>query len=208
MPVVPPVAEFFRRLLCMVACISFISLSCPLLLRYAGAGACIILQERLQHLVKDTMCIILHASGSYSDPVTRILLALFSGMDFDDAQPALQQRSLVCKISFLVQHLAEFEENARLLMFKTDCRIHQCINIEMMASKLNMEAEKAELWTAKQVQTAELDARIGFENSRMVMSNTPPNVYQQVFEWAKSLTVRSTMLFSHLEKREKRTIMS
>jgi len=189
--------------------LSIISLSCPHLFRYVGA--CLILQKRLKHLVKDTVWIIHHESSSYSDPVTRFLLALYTDMDFDEAQRELQQCSLACKGDFfLVQHWAEFEENARLLIFETYCRIHQCINIEMIASKLNMEAEEAELWIVKLIQNAKLDARIDSEKSRVVMSKAPPSVYQQVIEKTKNLAFRSTMLLSNLEKREKErhTIMS
>lgn len=182
--------------------LSIISLSCPHLFRYVGA--CLILHKRLKHLVKDTVWIIHHEVNSYADPVTRFLLALYTDMDFDEAQQELQMCAVVCKGDyFLAQHWAEFEENARLLIFETYCRIHQCINIRMIASKLNMEAEEAELWIVKLIQNAKLDARIDSEKSRVVMSKAPPSVYQQVIEKTKNLSFRSTMLLSNLEKREK-----
>merc|ERR1719450_1443217 len=125
-------------------------------------------------------------------------------MDFDDAQQELQRCDLVSKGDFfLAPHWNEFEENARLLIFETYCRIHQCINITMIASKLNMEAEEAELWIVKLIQNAKLDARIDSEKSWVVMSKAPPSVYQQVIEKTKNLSFRSTMLLSSLEKREK-----
>merc|ERR1719473_2214363 len=106
--------------------LSIISLSCPHLFRYVGA--CLILHKRLKHLVKDTVWIIHHESGnssnSYSDPITRFLLALYTDMDFDEAQRELQKCKLVCKGDFfLAEHWAEFEEHARLLIFETYCRI-------------------------------------------------------------------------------------
>mmetsp|Transcript_30389 Transcript_30389/g.69072 ORF Transcript_30389/g.69072 Transcript_30389/m.69072 type:complete len:461 (-) Transcript_30389:78-1460(-) len=182
--------------------LSIISLSCPHLFRYVGA--CLILDRRLKNIMKDTVWIVHHEAGSYSDPITRFLLALYTDMDFDEAQRELQQCSLVCKGDyFLAQHWAEFEENARQLVFETYCRIHQCINIRMIATKLNMEAEEAELWIVKLIQHARLDARIDSEKSRVVMSKAPPSVYQQVIEKTKNLSRRSTMLLSNLEKREK-----
>merc|ERR1719262_198441 len=124
-------------------------------------------------------------------------------MDFDEAQQELQRCALVFKGDyFLCQHWPEFQENARLLIFETYCRIHQCINIGMIASKLNMEAEEAELWIVKLIQSAKLDARIDSEKSRVVMSKAPPSVYQQVIERTKNLSFRSTMLLSNIEKRE------
>merc|ERR1712188_295820 len=99
---------------------------------------------------------------------------------------------------FLHTHWTDFEENARLLIFETYCRIHQCINIAMIASKLNMEAEEAEVWIVKLIQSAKLEARIDSAKSRVVMSKAPPSVYQQVIEKTKNLSFRSTMLLSNL----------
>merc|ERR1712066_1216968 len=104
---------------------------------------------------------------------------------------------------FLRKHWPQIEENARLLIFEAYCRTHQCINIEMVATKLNMGAEEAELWIVKLIQNARLDARIASEKNRVVMSKAPPSVYQQVIEKTKNLSFRSTMLLSNLEKREK-----
>merc|ERR1712039_882588 len=76
-------------------------------------------------------------------------------------QRELQKCAQVCKGDyFLSQHWNDFEENARLLIFETYCRIHQCINIGMIASKLNMQEEEAELWIVKLIQNAKLEARI------------------------------------------------
>jgi len=182
--------------------LSCISLGSPHLFRYVAA--CLILQKRLKHLTKDTVWIIQHESASYNDPITRFLLALYVEMDFDEAQLELKNCEQVCKVDyFLAKHWAEFQENARLLIFETYCRIHQCINIGMIASKLNMEAEEAEVWIVKLIQNAKLDARIDSEKSRVVMSKAPPSVYQQVIEKTKNLAFRSTMLLSNLEKKDK-----
>merc|ERR1711948_79429 len=97
----------------------------------------------------------------------------------------------------------EFEENARLLIFETWGRTHQCINILQIAEKLNMEAEEAELWIVKLIQNAKLDARIDSEKSRVVMSKAPASVYQQVIEKTKNLSFKSKMLLSNLETRLK-----
>merc|ERR1711933_457815 len=151
----------------------------------------------------DTVWIIHHESASYGDPITRFLLALYTEMDYDDAQHELQRCEQVCQSdSFLRNHWIDFQENARLHIFESYCRIHQCINIQMISSKLNMEPEDAELWIVKLIQNAKLDARIDSEKSRVVMSKAPPSVYQQVIEKTRNLSFRSTMLLSNLEKRE------
>merc|ERR1712196_756075 len=116
-------------------------------------------------------------------------------------QLGLQECRKVCKADyFLAHHWKEFEENARLLIFETYCRIRQSINIDMIASKLNMTPEEAELWIVKLIQSAKLDARIDSEKSRVLMAKQPPNVHQQVIERTKNLSFRSTMILSNLDK--------
>lgn len=182
---------------------SIISLSCPYLFRYVSA--CLILQRRLKHLLQHhgLVWIMYHEAHAYQDPITRFLLALYTETDFDEAQRELQMGKRVCEGDYLLaQHAEDFEENARLLIFETYCRIHSCINIEMIASKLNMGAEEAELWIVKLIQNAKLDARIDSEKKRVVMSKAPPSVYQQVIDKTKNLSFRSTMLISNLDKRD------
>jgi translation initiation factor 3 subunit E len=153
--------------------------------------------------MKETVHIINLESHAYSDPITRFIVALYIELDFDGAQHELQMCKNVCKADFfLASHWNEFEENARLLIFETYCQIHQCIYIEMIASKLNMTPAEAELWIVKLIQSAKLDARIDSEKSRVVMSKAPASVYQQVIEKTKNLSFRSTMLLSNLEKKE------
>merc|ERR1712178_124971 len=104
-------------------------------------------------------------------------------MDFDQAQQELVKCEKVLKADyFLNNHWTDFEENARLLIFETYCRIHQCINIAMIATKLNMEAQEAELWIVKLIQSAKLDARIDSEKSCVVMMKAQATVHQQVID--------------------------
>jgi len=122
-----------------------IPLSCPHLYRYVGA--CLVLQKRYTTAgaLKETVKRMHQEGSNYTDPITRFLFALYIGIDFDQAQKELQQCRLVCKSDyFLFDKWVEFQENARLLIFETYCRIHQCINIGMLASRLNMSEEEAD----------------------------------------------------------------
>jgi len=183
--------------------LSVISISCPHLFRYVAT--CLILHKRLKHMVKDTVAIINYecseTNAAYKDPITKFITALYIDMDFDEAQKQLKKCKQVLEVDyFLKDSWEEFEENARLLIFETYCRIHQCINIHMLASRINMNPEEAELWIVKLIQSAKLDARIDSEKSRILMAKQPPNVYQQVMERTKNLAFRSTMILSNLDK--------
>lgn len=180
---------------------SIMAVACPHLLRYVAA--CLILHKRLKHMVKDCVQVIYHESHSYKDPMTSFLLALFNDMDFDEAQSMLQDCKQVVQTDYFLAELwDEIEENSRLLIFETYCRLHQCINIKMLAEKLNMEnEEQAELWIVKLIQNAKLEARIDSEKNRVIMLKQPNNIYAQVIERTKNIPFRSMLLFSNLEKK-------
>ncbi|XP_043544679.1 eukaryotic translation initiation factor 3 subunit E isoform X2 [Chiloscyllium plagiosum] len=102
---------------------------------------------------------------------------------------------------FLVACLEDFIENARLFIFETFCRIHQCISISMLAEKLNMTPEEAERWIVNLIRNARLDAKIDSKLGHVVMGNNAVSPYQQVIEKTKSLSFRSQMLAMNIEKK-------
>uniref|UniRef100_A0A8C6XAL9 Eukaryotic translation initiation factor 3 subunit E n=2 Tax=Elapidae TaxID=8602 RepID=A0A8C6XAL9_NAJNA len=102
---------------------------------------------------------------------------------------------------FLVACLEDFIENARLFVFETFCRIHQCISINMLADKLNMTPEEAERWIVNLIRNARLDAKIDSKLGHVVMGNNAVSPYQQVIEKTKSLSFRSQMLAMNIEKK-------
>ena len=51
-------------------------------------------------------------------------------------------------------------DNARLLVFEAYCRIHQCIDLRMLAAKLNRDEGAAEKWVVNLIRNADLNAKI------------------------------------------------
>ena len=51
-------------------------------------------------------------------------------------------------------------DNARLLVFESYCRIHQRIDLRMLAAKLNLDADAAEKWVVNLIRNADLNAKI------------------------------------------------
>ena len=60
---------------------------------------------------------------------------------------------------FLSSFKEDFVESSRLFIFEIYCRIHQCIDIKMLAERLNMMEEAAEKWIANLILSARLNAR-------------------------------------------------
>ena len=82
-------------------------------------------------MLKDLVKIIQQESYSYRDPITEFIEHLNVNFDFDAAQQKLRQcRDVLLNDFFLVAVVDDFIENARLMIFETFCRIHQCIGIK------------------------------------------------------------------------------
>ncbi len=82
---------------------------------------------------------------TYCDPITCFVEDLYVKFDFGGAQQKLREcKTVLDNDFFLVACLDDFFENARLMIFETFCRIHQCISIGMLAEKLNMTPDEAE----------------------------------------------------------------
>ncbi|KAK1895976.1 Eukaryotic translation initiation factor 3 subunit E-A, partial [Dissostichus eleginoides] len=142
-------------------------------------------------------------SYTYKDPITEFVECLYVNFDFDSAQKKLREcESVLVNDFFLVACLEDFIENARLFIFETFCRIHQCISINMLADKLNMTPEDAERWIVNLIRNARLDAKIDSKLGHVVMGNNAISPYQQVIEKTKSLSFRSQMLAVNIEKKQ------
>lgn len=73
---------------------------------------------------------LLQESYTYRDPITEFIEHLYVNFDFDGARQKLHEcQTVLFNDFFLIACLDEFVENARLMIFETFCRIHQCISI-------------------------------------------------------------------------------
>uniref|UniRef100_A0A8C6KJW9 Eukaryotic translation initiation factor 3 subunit E n=1 Tax=Nothobranchius furzeri TaxID=105023 RepID=A0A8C6KJW9_NOTFU len=177
---------------------------CPHILRYLTTAVITNKDVRKRRQVlKDLVKVIQQESYTYKDPITEFVECLYVNFDFDSAQKKLREcESVLVNDFFLVACLEDFIENARLFIFETFCRIHQCISISMLADKLNMTPEDAERWIVNLIRNARLDAKIDSKLGHVVMGNNAISPYQQVIEKTKSLSFRSQMLAMNIEKKQ------
>ncbi|XP_046565823.1 eukaryotic translation initiation factor 3 subunit E-like [Haliotis rubra] len=174
---------------------------CPHILRYLTT-AVITNKGRRRQVLKDLVKVIQQESYTYRDPITEFVECLYVNFDFDGAQQKLREcETVLVNDFFLTACLEDFIENARLLIFETFCRIHQCISIDMLAEKLNMSPEEAERWIVNLIRNARLDAKIDSKLSHVVMGTQAVSPYQQVIEKTKNLSFRSQMLAINMEKK-------
>jgi len=180
--------------------VNTIQTTCPHVLRYLTTA--VITNKRRRTVLKDLVQVIQQESYTYRDPITEFLECLYVNFDFDAAQQKLREcEKVLSNDFFVVGCIEEFVENARLFIFETYCRIHQCIDIEMLAEKLNMTPIDAERWIVNLIRNARLDAKIDSKQNTVIMGAQYASLYQQVIEKTKGLTFRSHVMSSNLDKR-------
>merc|ERR1719183_258903 len=169
------------------------------LLRYLAAA--VVINKRRRNMLKDLIRVIQQESYTYSDPITEFLECLFVRYDFEGAQVKLRECEAVLKEDFFLNTVwEEFVENARLFIFETYCRIHQCIDIKMLAEKLNMDQEAAELWIVKLIRSAKLRAKIDSKAGTVIMGTQHLGIYEQIMEKTRMLNFRSYELSAAVQK--------
>jgi len=169
------------------------------LLRYLAAA--VVINTRRRNMLKDLIKVIQQEAHAYSDPITEFLECLFVRYDFEGAQVKLRECEKVLQDDFFLASIwEEFVENARLFIFETYCRIHQCIDIKMLAEKLNMDNDNAELWIVKLIRSAKLQAKIDSKAGTVIMGTQHLGIYEQIIEKTRTLNIRSYELASNVMK--------
>ncbi|KAL0929018.1 hypothetical protein M5K25_000957 [Dendrobium thyrsiflorum] len=178
------------------------------LLRYVATA--VIVSKRRWNMIKELIKVIQQENHVFKDPITEFLECLYINYDFEGAQQKLQEcEHVILNDPFLGKRVEdanfstvplkdEFLENARLFIFETYCRIHQCIDIGMLAEKLNMNYDEAENWIMNLVQNAKLEAKIDSVSGTVIMETSNVNVYEQLIETMKNLNTRTYLLAKSL----------
>ncbi|KAJ6790744.1 eukaryotic translation initiation factor 3 subunit E [Iris pallida] len=174
------------------------------LLRYVATA--VVVNKRRRNMLKELIKVIQQEQHSYKDPITEFIERLYVNYDFEGAQKKLREcEHVILNDPFLGKRAEdstfttvplrdEFLENARLFIFETYCRIHKCIDISMLAEKLNMTYDEAERWIMNLVRNSKLEAKIDSVAGTVVMASDHPNVYEQIIESMKNLNMRTYVL--------------
>mgnify|MGYP002631305588 CR=1 FL=1 len=82
----------------------------------------------------------------FQDPITSFIEQLYVSANFDEAQSRLKECAAVMDSDFFLSNSEEdFMKHARLYVFESYCRIHERIDLSMLAKKLNMEPVRPSL---------------------------------------------------------------
>lgn len=185
-----------------------IQTSAPHLLRYLATA--FIVNKRRRPQFKDFITVIQQEQYSCKDPITEFLACIYVNYDFDGAQKKMKEcEELILNDPFLGKRAEdgsfssvplrdEFLENARLFISETYCRIHQRIDMGVLAEKLNLNYEEAERWIVNLIRTSKLDAKIDTETGTVIMEPNQPNVYEQLIDHTKALSGRTYKLVGQI----------
>ncbi|XP_057529672.1 eukaryotic translation initiation factor 3 subunit E-like isoform X2 [Amaranthus tricolor] len=185
-----------------------IQTNAPHLLRYLATA--FIVNKRRQPQFKDFLKVIQLEQNSYKDPITEFLACVSGNYDFDEAQKKLREcEDVILNDPFLGKRVEEgnyttvplrdeFLENARLFICETYCKIHQRIDMGALVGKLNLSYEEAERWILMLIRTSKLDAKIDSKSGTIVMEPNCPNVYEQLIDHTKALSMRTYKLAGQL----------
>jgi len=175
--------------------LNVIQTTCPHILRYWATTVIVSKHSRHSSAMKELIQVIQQESYNYKDPITEFIECLHINFDFDEAQKKLKECEVVLSNDFFLVNCYEmFMENARLMIFETFCRIHQCISIGMLAEKLDMNPDKAERWIVNLIRNARLDAKLDSKLGHVVMGVHAVSPYQQIIGKTEFLSMRSQVL--------------
>ncbi|KAJ8461188.1 hypothetical protein OPV22_034114 [Ensete ventricosum] len=180
------------------------------LLRYVATA--VIVNKRRRNMLKELVKVIQQEQHSYKDPITEFLECLYVNYDFDGAQMKLKEcEQVILNDPFLGKRVEdsnfatvplrdEFLENARLFVFETYCRIHRCIDISVLAEKLNlnMSYDEALLWITNLIRNSKLEAKIDAVLGTVTMPIVHQNVHEQIIEAMKNLNMRTYLLAKNI----------
>jgi translation initiation factor 3 subunit E len=171
----------------------------PHLLRYLAVA--VIASKKRRAQLKDLIKVIEQESYHFSDPITEFVEALFVQCDFSAAEQKLQLADQVLSRDIFLRGMREeFVESARLFIFETYCKIHSCLDIKTLATKLSLNADEAERWIVNLIRNARLDAKIDSQSNQILLGANTTSPYQQLIDKTKGLALRSVVLSNNIER--------
>ncbi|KAG6469115.1 eukaryotic translation initiation factor 3 subunit E-like [Zingiber officinale] len=180
------------------------------LLRYLATA--VIVNKRRRNMLKELVKVIQQEQHCYKDPITELLESLYVNYDFDEAQKKLKEcEQVILNDPFLGKRVGdsnfatvplrdEFLENTRLFIFETYCRIHRCIDISVLAEKLNlnMTYDESLAWITNLIRNSKLEAKIDAALGTVTMPVVHQNVHEQIIESMKNLNTRTYLLAKNI----------
>ncbi|GJN22925.1 hypothetical protein PR202_gb10534 [Eleusine coracana subsp. coracana] len=171
------------------------------LLRYLATA--VVVNKRRRNMLKELIKVIQQEQNSYKDPITEFLECLYVNYDFDGAQKKLAECEQVCSWLFLANVMG-IQFIALNSVYLPICSL-ECYQLvfnvwydSMLAEKLNMSYDEAEVWIMNLIKNSKLDAKIDSVSGTLIMATNQVNVHEQIIESLKNLNMRTYMLAKNI----------
>ena len=169
------------------------------LLRYLTVA--IVVSNQRRYPLKELVRII--EMELLEDPITKFMHCLYLEYDFEAAQLQLNKAVESMKKDYFLKDLApQFMENARLLLFRSFCKIHQCLDMGMLSKKLGMTPANSESWIVNLIRN-EQDAKIDSAKNQIVFNQEATPIYQKIIEKTQALSTQTALLQANIQKARK-----
>ena len=80
------------------------------------------------------------------------------------------------------------------------CQVHQKINVDRLASSLNLKQSDAERWIIGLINDSKLDAKIDSASNHVEMAKSYPSIYTQIVSKTKHLTYQTHSLHNQVRE--------
>lgn len=155
----------------------------PHLLRYVAAAA--VLNKKKKSHLRRAARVVDQESYQYTDAVTQFVHELCGRSNFTRATALLAEcDKQLAQDYFLCDLRAEFLNNARMLIFEDQLRVHKSISIANAAQQLEMTSDKAEVWLVDLIREAKIDATVDSVAGtvRVNVASNQKTVWQHVMD--------------------------
>ena len=171
----------------------------PHLLRYMAVAHVVSNQRRFP--LRELVRVVEQEKSNYGDAVTKFLLSLYVDFDFEAAQTHLKAAQTLLQGDYFLRDLVKpFLDNARVLLFRSYCRIHQSIDLGLLSTKLDMNAADAESYIVNLIRN-EQEAKIDSAKNQILFKPATSSIYQKLLERTQALSTQTALLQTQLEKK-------
>lgn len=176
------------------------TLTCPWLLRYVIAA--VLPQRRKSFYTKALLRLLTPEALALGDPMVTFLHSLLVNFDFEAAQAVIGDCCAAIATDFFLTNMVSPEDflgAARTFLFDVYCRVHQKIDLRLLASQVHMELDDAEKWVVGLIRSAQLDAKVDSQAKTVEMLQPAPSLHWQIADRTRDVAARTRQLLEAVE---------
>lgn len=139
--------------------------------------------------------------SNYSDCLTEFVLSLLEDFDFKKTQEILKRfKKELTGDYFLQKHIDTLVNNAQTIFFEVFCKIYRKIEIKTVASFLDTDLEKAEIWIVNLIRNANYEAKVNADTGVINLTSSKGSVYESVFNKTRDILPRTNILINNISR--------